>query len=164
MLKTESHNTSGQIHKMKVGVFIIHHNKLLLIREKSGFDGNYYWNIVKGTFDSERDNNFTETAQRETQEEVGATLSDLKLFNVFEVEKNKVSIIQINFSATPRNRVEQFTREPSIENIDEDIIEARFFAKLDLKKLKRSDLMNERAHLTIQDWIMDRKPVFRILT
>src|SRR3989344_5250515 len=89
---------------IKIGALLISQGKLLLIREKSTFDNQYHWNIIKGTFEPGKDKSLLKTAEREAREEAGVAIKNLQLFNVFEVEKNKKSIIQINFVAKVKNR------------------------------------------------------------
>ena len=91
-------------------------------------------------------------------------IKNLQLFNVFEVEKNKKSIIQINFVAKVKNRKFRLTNREEQRRRDEDIIEVKLFDKKTLRKMKRKDFINDRAYITIQDWLTGSKGLFKLLS
>ena len=147
---------------LKVGVLVVFRGKLLLIKEKSSYDNQYHWNIIKGTYEPGSDRSLIETAEREAKEEAGATIKTLQLFNVFEVEKNKKTIIQVNFLANSKNK-SRLTDQHQQKKRDEDIIEIKLFNRETLRKMKRKDFINERAYITVRNWITDRKGLFKPL-
>lgn len=149
---------------LKVGVLITSNGKLLLIKEKSSYDEWYHWNIVKGTFEPKNDGSLLEAVKREAREETGATIKNIRLFNVFEVRKGGKSILQVNFLASSKNK--NFHLPNNFDQVarSEDITEIKLFDKKALRKMKRLDFINERAYLTIRDWITDSRGSFKLLS
>lgn len=153
---------TGKI-RLKVGVLIISNGKLLLIKEKSSYDNQYHWNIIKGTYEPEKDSNLIKAIHREAEEEAGVIVKNVKLFNIFEVGKGGKSIIQFNFLASLKSKKPRLAPKYIQEKRNEDIIEIKLFDKKALQKMKRKDFINERAYLTVQDWLTGGKEVYRLL-
>lgn len=135
----------------------------MLIKEKSSHDNQYRWNIIKGTYEPEKDRSLLETAKREAMEEVGANIKNLRLFNVFEVKRDEETIIQFNFLANLRGRNFRLAHKHEQKRRNEDIIEIELFNKKSLGKMGRKDFINERAHSTVRNWIAGRKGLFKLL-
>jgi len=144
---------------IKVGVLIQKNKGLILIREKSWMDGLYHWNIIKGTFEPEKDRDFIATAKRESREEANASINVVGLLNILYLRKNKRSFIQFNFVAdlvgsrfyiSPKRKQRKFRK-------DEDIVEVKMFTKRELRNMKKKDFIGERTYTTIQDWLRGRK-------
>ena len=140
---------------IKAGVLIVKHSKLLLIKERRGRDGKYCWNIVKGTFEPEKDRDFVETATREAKEEANASITIKNLLHVLYLKERERIFIQFNFVAdlvgtrfavSPKEKQRTYRK-------DEDIIDVRLFSKRDLKNMKRAEFMGARAYRAIQDWL-----------
>lgn len=136
---------------IKVAALIIKNGKLLLIKEKNNKNNRYYWNLVKGTFELEKDKNIISAIRREVLEEVNIKIEIDRLFSVhFKNKKNKM-IIQFNLlvhtNQTPKLSSKQFQKK-----LDEDIVDCKFFSKKEIKFFKKTYFMNERAYYSVRDW------------
>ena len=148
---------------IKIGVLIVSRDELLLIKERSDHDGRYHWNIIKGTYEQNKDINILEAARREAMEEAGVTVKKLQLFNVFEVKKNQKIIIQFNFLTKIKNKKFRLVHKNQQKKRDEDIIEIKFFNKEALRKMKRKDFLGNRSYLIVQNWLAGGKEFFSLL-
>jgi len=137
---------------LKIGVLAQKNNKLLLIKEKNANNGLYYWNIIKGTFEPKKDVDLLACAQRECLEEAGVKIQLKKIVSVFNYERPRHINIQINFLADIINNKGIWSNLPKRPIKGEQIIHKEFFSKRDLKKLKKSELMNERSCAAVEDW------------
>jgi len=141
--------------KIKIGILVENKGKLLLIKELNSKDGKYYWNIVKGTFEPDKDNNFLESAIRECKEEAGIEVKVTDLLNIMYLsDKTKDKyVIQFNFIASIKKGALKLTEKDEQQERNEDIIKLKFFSKNDLKKIKKNEFMNERAYLAVKEWL-----------
>jgi len=150
--------------KIKIGILVENKGKLLLIKELNSKDGKYYWNIVKGTFEPDKDNNFLESAIRECREEAGIEVKVTDLLNIMylsEKARNKY-VIQFNFIASIKRGALKLTEKDEQRERNEDIIKLKFFSKNDLKKIKKNEFMNERAYLAVKEWLKNIKHELRL--
>lgn len=141
--------------KTKIGILVENNGKLLLIKELNSKDGKYYWNIVKGTFEPDKDNDFIEAAIRECKEEAGIDVKIISLLNIIYLSdktKNKF-VIQFNFIAAIEKGNPQLAGKGEQRGRSEDIIELKYFTKSDLKEIKKDEYMNERAYLAVSEWL-----------
>ena len=140
---------------LKVAVLIEKNGKLLLIRERLHPDHPYAWNMVKGSFEPEKDADFVSSARRECWEEARARVNITKLLNVLSVyqRERKRYFILVNFVA--RLVGDRFGVPPrSMQKKQrEDIVEVRLFSKSELRKMKRSEFISNRAYFTIREWL-----------
>lgn len=142
---------------LKIGVLIEDKEKLLLIKEQSWKHKQLRWNIIKGTYDPLKDKNLTDTATRESFEEARAKIQIKSLLNILYLKKNNQPFIQFNFIAELKS-IKKFKKQSTkIINHDdgrkENIVEVKLFSKDELKKLKPNELMGERTHVAIKDWL-----------
>jgi len=141
--------------RIKIGILVENKEKLLLIKELNSSNGKYYWNIIKGTFEPDKDNNFLESAIRECKEEAGIEVKVTDLLNIMylaEKARDKY-IIQFNLVAFIKKGVPKLTKKDEQQKRNEDIIELKFFSRNGLKKIKKNDFMNERTYLAVNDWL-----------
>jgi|AntAceMinimDraft_9_1070365.scaffolds.fasta_scaffold120873_2 ADP-ribose pyrophosphatase YjhB (NUDIX family) len=143
--------------KIKIGVLVEKNNKLLLIKELNSSNGKYYWNIIKGTFESTRDKDFFKTAKRECKEEAGIEIKLIRLINVIYLNKKYRRVIQFNFIALIKKGIPRLLSKKQHKIKNEDIIEIKFFTKNEIKKIKKSEFIDIRAFLTVRDWLGDGK-------
>lgn len=145
------------LHKIliKVGVLVEHRGKLLLIKEKRWLDSEYRWNIIKGSFDPKQDRDLLGTARREAKEEANASIEIKNLLNIIYLQRDSQTLIQFNYTA--RLLGSHFAvsdiRQQKKYRSDENIVETRLFSKKELKTMKKSKLVGERAYLSIQAWL-----------
>lgn len=142
---------------LKVGVLASHKGSLLLIKEINSKDKKYYLNIIKGTFDSEKDKDLLATARREALEEAGVKISIKGFFNIMIKSKKDSTTIQINLIANLANKNFKLTSASEQLKENEDICEVKFYTKNDLKKMKKGDFMNERAFIATREWLEGKK-------
>ncbi len=136
----------------KTGVLVVRNTKVLLIREEQPDTGKMKWNIIKGTVEP-KDLSFSDAAAREVFEEVGLHVKPRSIINIARRFKRPRPVIQINFLATSKNG-RPTLKPPSYQRKkDENIIEAKFFTRTELKKLKLSEYINDRAYQAIQLWV-----------
>jgi len=138
-----------------VGILIQKGRKLLLIKERGWADKKYHWNIMKGSFDPEKDADLFGAAKREAQEETGASIRIKNLLNILYLKKPPGVFIQFNFVADliGSNVVIASRKKQRSYRFDEDIIELRFFNKTELEKMKKKEFIGERAYLSVQAWL-----------
>ena len=144
------------ITKIKIGVLVENKGKLLLIKELNDHNGKYYWNIIKGTFEPEKDRNFLETAKRECKEEAGVSVKIKYLQSIMYVHKKNT--LQFNFGASIKQEgIPKVSKLSDQKKRDENIIEARFFNKNETKRMKEKDFMNKRAFLATKNWVRSKR-------
>lgn len=149
----------------KIGALIEHQDKLLLIKEKSGHDGQFYWNFVKGTVEPKYDKTLMAAAEREAREEANARIRITHVLNVLTLYKNHTLFIQCNFIArlvgsrfgvSPLKKQKQY-------RIDEEIIDVALFTKQQLRKMERNEFIGERTFQSIQDWLTGKRYPLRLI-
>jgi ADP-ribose pyrophosphatase YjhB (NUDIX family) len=149
----------------KVGVLVEKSKKLLLIKELNTADGKYYWNILKGTFEPEKDKSYVDAAVRECKEEAGVDVKITHLLSVMylsDQNKNKY-VNQYNFIASIKKGTPHLSSEDEQEVRGENIIEIKFFDHKELVKLKKEAFINERAFLAVKDWLKDLRYDVKLL-
>ena len=122
-------------------------------------DNSYHWNIIKGTFEPEKDKDFIETAKRESREEANASINVVGLLNILYLRKNKRSFIQFNFVANligSKFHISQRHKQRKFRK-DEDIAEVKMFTKKEVKNIRKGDFIGERTYITIKDWLKNKK-------
>jgi len=138
--------------QIKVCVIVENTNKILLIKEWSDNKNGYYWNIIKGTFESSLDESIAKCAIREAREEAGITISLTNFVNIL-IKHGYNTRIYINFTGSiikgkpcvvPKD--EQLLR-------NENIIEFRWFTKKELKNLNEDEFINDVVSETVDRWI-----------
>lgn len=142
--------------KIKITATIIKDDKILLIKEKNTSDDKYYWNLVKGTFEPEKDENLFETVIRECLEEVNTRVKIKNLINFIYYRRNNKIRLQFNFLCTGNikksflsNRVNQASR-------NEQIVEIKLFTREELSKIKRKEFMDERVSCVLNDFLNNK--------
>lgn len=148
---------------IKISALIVSHGTLLLMKEKSSRDNQYHWNIIGGTYEPKKDRNLLEAIQREAMEEAGAGIKNIKLLNIFEVEREQKTIIQFIFLANLKSKNFRLAPRHEQKKRGEDIIEIRFFNKKVLRKMRRKDFFGDRSYLAVKNWLMGGKELFRLL-
>jgi len=141
--------------KIKIGVLVEKNNKLLLIKELNSSDEKYYWNIIKGTFEHKKDKNFIETAKRECREEAGIFIKVNHLQGIMYLYRKNVT--QFNFLASIQKGVPKIAKADDQKKENKDIIGIKLFTRNELKKIKESEFMNERAYLAVSEWLKGAK-------
>lgn len=149
------------ITKIKIGVLVENKGKLLLIKELNNHNGKYYWNIIKGTFEPEKDRNFLETAKRECKEEAGASVKIKYLQSIMYVHKKNTT--QFNFGASIKKCIPKVPKPSDQKKRNENIIKVKFFNKKELRIMKEKDFMNKRAFLATKDWVRSKRHDLGIL-
>jgi ADP-ribose pyrophosphatase YjhB (NUDIX family) len=152
----------NDIIKIKVGILVENKNRLLLIKESNDPDDKYYWNIIKGSFEPDKDKDFFESAKRECEEEAGIKVKLTHLLNVMYLNKRDMYIIQFNFIALIQKGVPKVAKINHQKMRNEDITELKFFTKSELKKMKKQEFINERAFLAVNEWLKNKRNNLKI--
>ena len=140
---------------IKIGVLIENKNKLFLIKELNDSNGKYYWNIIKGTFEPEKDRDFLETAKRECKEEAGISVKINYLQSIMYLKRKDT--LQFNFGASIKKGIPKVPKDKEQKKRSENIMEIKFFNKKELRIMKEKDFMNERAFKAIENWIKGKR-------
>ena len=145
---------SNSLVKNKVGILLERGGELLLIREKDA-DGNYLWNIIKGTFEPENDKNYFDAALRECKEEVNVEVKLTHLLNIVYLcdEKKQKYINQFNFIAVIEKGEPHVSGKESQAKLNEDISEIHWFSKEQLLGIPKEDFFSGRTFLATRNWI-----------
>ena len=138
---------------VKTGVLIQKRGKLLLIKEKGWANKKYLWNIVKGTFDPQKDKDIFETAKREAWEEAGATIRVRDILNILFLKKRPGVFIQFNFVADLVGSRVAIANRNMQRKYREDITELRFFTKEELRRMRRNKFIGERTYQSVRAWL-----------
>ncbi|KKQ48989.1 MAG: hypothetical protein US95_C0003G0017 [Candidatus Woesebacteria bacterium GW2011_GWB1_38_5] len=139
---------------LKVCLLIKDNDKVLLIKEKSGQNNDYKWNIVKGTVENEE---IIKAAIREAEEEanVKVNLKDSLGVHVKFYGENKYTVyfcyIAEISEGTPK------VTDSEKQTGGEDIAEVKWFTKEELKKLKDSDFVLDVSYQLIKKYLEGTK-------
>jgi 8-oxo-dGTP pyrophosphatase MutT (NUDIX family) len=135
---------------VKVGVLAEREGKILLIREWSNKKAGHFWNIIKGTLDKPGES-LLECASRECMEEAGVKI---QLTGIIDLSYSPgASRLQVNFLGRPipgsveieLNRKEQTER-------GEDIVEKRWFSRVEAMGIEEDQFINSRAFCAVRLW------------
>lgn len=138
---------------IKVGVLIVNNNKLLLIKEKINKKDKPLWNIIKGTYEINSDENIFTAAIRECREEISVEVNLVNSLGCY-ITKGKDDLhIQFNFLA------EIIKGKPAIpsksEQIErkENVLEFNWFGEDEIINMKSESFISNRAYTLVNDWI-----------
>ena len=148
----------------KVAILIERDETLLLIKEKSA-SGEYLWNIVKGTFEPEKDRDYCEAARRECREEVGVEVTITHLLNIMYLsdhEKGKY-LNQFNFIASITSGEPHLAEKDAQASRNEDISEFKWVNNAELLVLSETDFMSKRAYLATRNWMSGERHDLNVL-
>ncbi|MEW6408416.1 MAG: NUDIX hydrolase [Patescibacteria group bacterium] len=139
---------------IKTTALIQDNKKILLIKEWSKKKNGYFWNVIRGTFDPEKDASLTAAIIREAKEEINLDIDVENILSIFEIKKLDSFLLQINFTGQPR-----LNSKPSLPKSfeqDEEIIEYKWFNFDEYKALKKEELMDKRVSIIINDFFLNK--------
>jgi len=139
---------------IKTTALIHKENKILLIREWSKKKNGHFWNVIKGTFNPEKDKNLIAAITREAIEEINFDISVENIINIFEINKADGFLLQINFICSPKG--ESTPSLPKSFEENEKIVEFRWFTFDEFKKLKDEEIMDKRVTIIINDFFLNK--------
>jgi len=139
--------------KIKVDVLIMDGEKILLIKERGQKQDKYRWNIIKGTYGDIPREDIFETAIRECKEEVSVDIKVLYALGVYIPRNNNKIRIHFGFVGRIIQGVPVLAGKKEQKYRNEDIIEAKWFSKQELKMMKKNEFLNKESFFIIQDWI-----------
>jgi len=141
--------------QIKVGAIVEENDKILLIKEWSNSKKGYFWNIIKGTFDSLIDGTLEECVIREAMEEIGVVIQ-LSKFIKLSIKHGFNTRIYVNFVASiiqgkpkVQSKIDQASR-------NEDIIETKWFTKHELNNMDEDKYINDVAYETVTNWLKNK--------
>lgn len=145
--------------KIKIGVVIINDNgtEVLFIKEKTKKNNKPLWNIIKGSYGDNGNENIFETATRECLEEASVKVQLLNSLGVYISKKGKTSRIQFNFIGKIIEGIPKIADAKEQESRNEYIQEIRWFNLKEISKLKREDFISNRIFELVQDWLSGKK-------
>ncbi len=139
---------------IKTTALIHKENKVLLIREWSKKKNGHFWNVIKGTFNPEKDKNSVEAITRETTEEINLDINVENIISIFEINKADSFLLQINFICSPKG--ESVPSLPKSFEENEEIIEFKWFTFDEFKKLKDEEIIDKRVTMIINDFFLNK--------
>jgi ADP-ribose pyrophosphatase YjhB (NUDIX family) len=137
---------------VKVGVLVVEKERALLIKEWSETRKDYYWNIVKGTYEEAIDKKFSDCAIREAKEEIGVTIS-LKGFMWTIVKYGHNIRVYFTFTASIVDGMPQTARKEEQLKRKENISDVGWLTKKELGDISKEDFLSDVAYLAVQKWI-----------
>lgn len=140
---------------IKVGILIVEKEKVLLIKEWSETKMDYYWNIIKGTYEEVFDKRISDCAIREVKEEINATVS-LKDFLGVYIKFGYDLRTYFCFTASIIDGKPQIASKKEQLERKEDIKDFQWLTKKELEKIKKEDFINDIAYSTVQKWISSK--------
>lgn len=146
---------------VKVSIIIKNdENKILLLKEKSDKHDKPLWNIVKGTYGDNGDENIYDAAKRECLEETSTEVELLSALGAYISKKDEKIRIQFNFEAKIVKGTPQVAEQEDQYERNEAIYEVRWFTFNEVQKLKANDFISNRIYQTIQNYMKgDRYPL-----
>jgi len=139
--------------EVKITATIIQDGKILLIKERNISDNKYYWNLVKGTFEPGKDKSLLDAVARECKEEVNIEVKIKKLINIIYYRKKDKVRFQFNFLCNGWFKKSSLSNQADQKYRNEDIVEIKPFTKVQLSKMKKSQFMNERTYIVLNDFL-----------
>lgn len=140
---------------IKVTALVSQQKRVLLIKEWSKKRRGYFWNVIKGTYDGKKDMDLIATAVREAQEEVSLMVLPKGILGIFLLKRGKNSVLQFNLCCSVKGKNEPILRKKY--EMDEDIIELRWFTKNDFQKLKPRSLISKRTFDLVRYFFENQK-------
>ena len=139
---------------IKITNLIKNEDKILLIKEWSKRKNGYFWNVVKGTFDSEKDGGLIASAIREAKEEVNLDIIIESILSIFEIKRKDDFLLQINFISYAQNG-----SVPSLSKThekDEEIIDYKWFNYDEFKLLNENEIMDKRVTIIVNNYFSNQ--------
>lgn len=161
-----SPSTSSSV-TLKAGVVIVHHGRVVLIKERNNRTGRYAWNIVKGTYDARHDRSIQATAVREAWEEARAKVTLRAFIGTYYLRDRGRGLLLFAFTAHLKNQT--FGTAPAwVQRTyrgNEHVTAVRLFSRAELRRLRPQDFIGRRGYLVIQDYLAGyAQPLDRIRT
>ena len=142
---------------IKIAGLIHRQKKILLIKEWSKKRNGYFWNVVKGTFETKNDLNLHDALKREVKEEINLEIAIDGLLSIFEKRKENDFVLQFNFLCHPKKN--SLPSLPKKFKKDEMIIEYKWFTQKGFDSLSKKDIMDKRVN-SIVKCFYSKKPIF----
>lgn len=142
---------------IKISALIIKNNKILLIKELNDYNKKYCWNLVKGTFDLQKDRGIKDALQRECLEEINAKIKIKKLLNTVYYRDQGNARVLFNFLCSLQDK-NVFLSNKKIQTLyKENIKEIKFFTKKEIQKIKKEAFMNEAIYVSVKNFIKSKE-------
>lgn len=129
--------------------------EFLMIKEWSKKKRGYFWNIIKGTFDPERDLDVLRALDRETEEEVNLPCDTVGLLGIFQGIENGNFLLHFNFLSKPRQNITP--KLPQEFGPDEEIIDYQWISKEKFDEMGMDEFMSDKVRLIVDQWYRDKK-------
>ena len=139
---------------IKICVFVVEKDRLLLLKEWSNKKNGYYLNIIKGTYDKHNESLF-DCARREAKEEAGIEIELTDLLNC-TVGFGKRNTFYFSFIARMLRGNPSLALEDEQKKRGEDITEINFYSKDEIKKMKRENFISGIVFDSVHQWLEDK--------
>ena len=137
---------------IKVAALIINKkDEVLLIKEKYKPEDKPKWNLVKGTFDNDKET-LDDCIIREIKEEVGVKAKDPVLKNIFHYGDRDNSRILFVFVVNKFLGTIFLDSEDNQSSRSENILDFKWFSQKEIKKLSKKDFMAPYVFLSLKDY------------
>ena len=143
--------------QIKIAVIIESEGKILLIKEKYQKKERPLWNVIKGSYGDNGDENIFETAIRECQEEASVKVDLTGSLGVYISKKDDQIRIQFNFLARIIEGEPKIAPMNEQEARDEFIQEIKWFTKEEFLNLNKEEFISGRIHELVKDWTRGKK-------
>ncbi len=145
--------------KLKAAALIRHRGKVILIRERHNPLKPHRLNIVKGTFEPEKDSTIQAAAIREAKEEAGAKIKLKHLLGISHLRYEGDDIITFTFVADlvgTKFGVAAVEQQATFGS-PESIADVKLYTRKELASFKPKDFVGVRAYQAVQDYLKGKK-------
>jgi len=143
--------------QIKIAVIIESEGKILLIKEKYQKKERSLWNVIKGSYGDNGDENIFEAAIRECQEEASVKVELTNALGAYVAKEGEQIRVQFNFLAKIIEGEPKVAPMNEQESRDEFIQEIKWFTKEEVLNLDKEEFISGRIHELVKDWIAGKK-------
>lgn len=147
-------NIKEYVTTLKVGVIARYRGRVLLIRERNNRTRRYAWNIIKGTFEPDKDDSIFDTTIREAKEEANAKIKLKYFLATYYLLDGRDALMMFTFVADLLDpRVQVSPQKLQAQYGNDNVIEVRLFTEQQLSRLKPKDFIGMRGYLATRDYL-----------
>ena len=143
--------------QIKIAVIIESEGKILLIKEKYQKKERSLWNVIKGSYGDNGDENIFEAAIRECQEEASVKVELTNALGAYVAKEGEQIRVQFNFLAKIIEGEPKVAPMNEQESRDEFIQEIKWFTKEEVLNLNKEEFISGRIHELVKDWTRGKK-------
>jgi len=143
----------------KIGVVISNNtgDQIVLIKEKTEKHDKPLWNVIKGSYGDNGDENIFEAAQRECREEASVKVELVNALGAYISKDENRMRIQFNFLAKVIEGEPKIAPVDEQQPRDENIQEIKWFSREEISNLNQEEFISNRIYELVQDWLSGKK-------